>query len=175
MTDEITTRTELLLAMDREWEALERLLEHTSDRELTGKTDAKGWSSKDHLAHLATWGESVVRMIRDGVPRWEGLGLNRELYEAPGWDEKNEEIRQRSQVDTLEEVRAHLDNVHHDMRRIVDGMGDAELLRPLAEVADGGKGETIMRRVLGSFPWHYAEHREYIERILATSGDSRAS
>lgn len=167
MSDEITTRTELLLSMDREWEALERLLEHADTDDLVGKTDPAGWSSKDHLAHLATWGQSAISMIRDGTSRWDGLGISRGLYETPGWDEKNEAIRQQSEGDSLDAVRAHLDNVHHDMRRIVDGMTDADLLRPLAEVAEGGEGETIMRRILGTFPWHVAEHRAYIERILA--------
>lgn len=88
------------------------------------------------------------------------------MFETPGWDDKNEAIRQQSQVESLDEVRAHLERVHHDMRRIVDAMSDAELSCPLADVAEGGNGETIIRRLLGTFVWHVAEHREYIGRIL---------
>lgn len=166
MPEELTTKTDLILAMDREWEALKHTIDHAAPSELTGKTDPAGWSSKDHLDHLASWANSVLVPLRDGRPRWEGLGIDRALFDTEGYDEKNEVIRQHSRGLSLEEVVARLESIYLEVRRIVDEKPDADLLRPFLDYAEGGSGETLMRRIEGSFPRHFREHREYIERIL---------
>lgn len=166
MPEELTTKTDLVLAMDREWEALKHTIDHADPSELTDKTDPAGWSSKDHLDHLASWANSVLVAVRDGRPRWEGLGIDRALFETEGYDEKNEVIRQLSLDLSLDEVVARLTSIYLEVRRIVDEMSDADLLKPFADYVDGGSGETLMRRIAGSFPRHFREHQEYIERIL---------
>jgi len=168
MSDQITTKTDLILAMDREWEVLQRLIAGAGEPELTHKTDAAGWSSKDHLAHLAAWGNSVLLMVRDGTPRWDGLGIDRAIFSTENYDEENKVIRKQTSDWSLAQVTAHLENVYLEFRRMVDEMSDADLLRPLSDYAEGGEGETLMRRILGTFPWHFEEHREYIERILTS-------
>jgi len=167
MTDQIDTKTELLEAMDHEWERLYRLIMDTGPDVLVEKRDSAGWSAKDHLAHLAVWENSVLTMLRDGTPRWEGLGIDRAIYSLEDFDPENEVIRRNTAGMPLEEVVAFLKNTQDEMRRHVDGMTDEALLRPLSDFAEGGQGETVMRRLLGTFPWHQAEHRAYIERILA--------
>lgn len=163
----IVTTSDLMPALDTEWNALKRLVEQSRDADLTGKTDAAGWSSKDHLAHLATWAHSVVRMVREGTPRWEGLGISKAVYETPGWDEKNEIIRQATRDLPLDEVMRRLEDIQRDIVGIVEGMSDEELNRSLADFAEGGEGESLIRRIVGTFPDHYEEHRIYIEYILA--------
>lgn len=168
MTDQIDTKTELLDATDREWEKMDRLLMDADPVALVEKTDPAGWSSKDHVAHLAAWGHSLLLMLRDGTPRWEGLGVDKAIYSTQDFDPENEVIRQHTSGMTLEEVIAYLRNTQDEFRRLIDEMTDEALLRPLADYAEGGAGETVMRRILGTFPWHQAEHRRYIERILAS-------
>lgn len=162
----ITTRSELLPALEHEWEALTRTVAEADEPDLVSKTDAAGWSSKDHLAHLATWARSVMRMVREGTPRWQGLGISKAVYDSDGWDQKNEVIRQNTQEMSLDEVMRELGSIQRDIVRIVDEMPDEELKRPLADFAEGGEGETLIRRIVGTFPDHYEEHRIYIERIL---------
>lgn len=162
----ITSKDELLPALEVEWEELRRVVDAEDESDLTGKTDAAGWSAKDHLAHLATWGRSVIRMVQEGIPRWEGLGISKAVYDMPGWDEKNEVIRRNTQDMSLDDVMRELEAIQRDIVGIVEEMSDAELNRPLADYAEGGEGETLIRRMVGTFPDHYEEHRIYIERIL---------
>jgi hypothetical protein len=162
----IATKADLLPALDREWVALRQLVDGTDSTALVDRTDPAGWSSKDHLAHLATWARSVIQMVREGVPRWEGLGISKAVYDTPGWDEKNEVIRQASRKVSLTEVMQQLTDIQNDIVKIVDEMSDEELNRPIAEFAEGGEGESLIRRIVGTFPDHYEEHRVYIERIL---------
>lgn len=164
----ITSKAELLPAMELEWEALKRTARAADEQDLIDKTDPAGWSSKDHLAHLATWARSVIRMVREGTPRWEGLGISKEVYDTDGWDEKNEVIRQNTQGVSLDEVMSQLESIQREIVEIVEEMPDDELNRPLADFAEGGDGETLIRRIVGTYPDHYEEHRIYIERILAS-------
>jgi hypothetical protein len=167
----ITTKDVLLSALEAEWNALNRLVEATDPGDLLDRTDPVGWSSKDHLAHLAVWARSVIRMVREGIPRWEGVGISKTVYDTPGWDEKNEVIRQATLEVPLDQVMHQLAEIQHDIVRIVEGMSDEELNRPLADFAEGGEGETLIRRIIGTFPDHYEEHRIYIQRILREQGD----
>lgn len=164
----ITTKAELLPALDAEWNALDLLVQSTDPNDLVEKTDPAGWSPRDHLAHLAMWARSVIRMVREGIPRWEGLGISKAVYNTPGWDEKNEAIRQTTLALSLEQVMHQLADIQHDIVRMVEGMSDEELNRPLADFAEGGERETLIRRIVGTFPDHYEEHRIYIERILSS-------
>jgi hypothetical protein len=167
----ITSKDELLSALDVEWRALRRVVDEAEPEALTAQTDAAGWTSTDHLAHLAVWARSVVRMVREGIPRWEGLGISRAVYETPGWDEKNEVIRQNTRGMSSDAVMAELAAIQRDIVAIVGELTDVELNRPLAEFADGGEGETLIRRIVGTFPDHYEEHRGYIGRILNQGTD----
>ena len=167
----ITSRDELLPALEIEWEALRGVVGEAVPEALTGRTDPAGWSSKDHLAHLAVWARSVIRMVREGVPRWEGLGISKATYDTPGWDEKNEVIRQQMQALSLDDVMGELESIQREIVAIVGGMTDEELNRPLAEFAAGGEGESLIRRIVGTFPDHYEEHRGYIRRLLLQEPD----
>lgn len=163
---DITSKDELLPALETEWRAIQAVADAADPAHLIARTDAAGWSAKDHLAHLAVWARSVIRTLREGVPSWKGLGISKAVYDTPGWDEKNEVIRQNTRHLSLDEVVDELAAIQRDIVAIVEEMSDEDLNRPLVELLEDGDGETLIRRIVGTFPDHYEEDRGYIERLL---------
>lgn len=166
MTDVVMSKAQLLTKFERAWNALQVTLGEADDTELTTKTDAAGWSGKDHLAHLAAWANSALVMVRDGRPQWAGLGVEQKLYDAGNIDEINEVVRQQSVDLSLKKVTAQLTGIHQELIRVVDALSDRELMRPCSSFVDGGQDIEMMQKLNGNGPDHYDEHRAYIIAIL---------
>ena len=164
----IPTAQEMVVEMQRAWSDLRAVVDAATPDELVEKTDAAGWSAKDHLAHLDAWDTSVLVMIRDGRPQWEGLGIDQAMYDEEGYDHKNEVIRQHSVAAPLDEVRASLASTHNEFVRVLEGMTDEQLHRPANDYVPGSGDFEIAHKIMGNTYMHYDEHREYIERILAS-------
>lgn len=159
---------EIVGSMERSWEALQAVIDAADADDLDRKTDAAGWSVKDHLANLDAWANSVLVMIRDGRLQWEGLGIDRDLFEEEDYDRKNEVIRQRTVDASLEEVRAALAATHEAFVGLLRGMTDEEIRRPCDDFVPGAGEFEIAHKVMGNTYMHYDEHRVWIERILAS-------
>lgn len=166
MTDVVMSKAQLRTKFERAWNALQSTLGESNEKDLTTRTDAAGWSAKDHLAHLAAWGNSALVMIRDGRPQWEGLGIDKALFDTEGYDEKNEAIRQQTADWSLKKVTSHLTEIHEGLLKALDGMSDADLLKPCSDFVKGGQDVEIVHKINGNGPDHYDEHRAYIEKIL---------
>lgn len=160
---------EIVAEMERAWAELQAMVDAAEPDDLVRKTDAAGWSSKDHLAHLDAWDRSVLEMIRDGRPQWETLGLERELLDEEwDYDRQNEIIRQQTVDAPLDEVRSALAATHDAFVRLLRGMTDEEIRRPSNDFVPGSGEFEIAHKVMGNTYMHYDEHRVYIERILAS-------
>lgn len=166
MTDVVMSKAQLMTKFERAWNALQSTLAESNEADLTTKTDAAGWSAKDHLAHLAAWANSVLVMVRDGRPQWEGLGIDKAVFDTEGYDEENEVIRQQTVDTPLDKVTSQLTDVHKELVRILEGMSDADLMRPCSDFVEGGQDFEIVHKLNGNGPDHYDEHRAYIARIL---------
>ena len=166
MTDVVISKAQLMTKFERAWNALQSTLGESNEADLTTKVDAAGWSSKDHLAHLAAWANSVLVMIRDGRPQWEGLGIDQAMFDTGNYDEENEVIRQQTIDLPLKKVTAHLTEVHKGLLKALEGMSDADLLKPCSDFVEGGPDTGIVHKINGNGPDHYDEHRAYIEKIL---------
>lgn len=159
---------EIVSSMGRSWDALQAVVDAADADDLVRKTDAAGWSVKDHLANLDAWDNSVLVMIRDGRPQWEGLGIEQDLFEEEDYDRKNEVIRQRTIDASVEEVRAALASTHNEFVRVLGGMTDEAIGRPSNEYVPGSGDFEIAHKIMGNTYMHYDEHRVWIERILAS-------
>ena len=60
VSQEPRNKAELEASIDHWWDALQAVIGRYTEAELTGPTDAAGWTVKDHLAHLAAWERSMV-------------------------------------------------------------------------------------------------------------------
>lgn len=160
------TREQLLTAFDSEWHALMNEIEGVSDVDLIEKTDASGWNTRDHLANLSAWLQSVIVMIRDGKPQWTGLDAPKELYGTDDYDPLNEAIRHRTIAWSPQEVIEELRSRHNEMIQIVSGMSDADLLKPANDFVENSGDFAICYKIDGNGPYHYREHRAWIAGIL---------
>lgn len=168
------SRDQLLTAFATEWDALITLVTAHAEDELLQKTDAAGWNTRDHLAHLGAWLNSVIVMVRDGQPQWTGLGAPQRLFSFADYDPLNEAIRQNtidwSFADALNLLRTN----HETMVEIVSGMSDEDLLKPVDDFVAGAGTFAICFKIDGNGPHHYREHRGWIQAILDQDGDDAA-
>lgn len=168
MTDDhpIPSRDELLADFDASWNAIQHLVESTSEDDLTTKTDAAGWTAKDHLAHLNAWERGVLGMLRDGRPQWDGMGISRSTFEEEGYDDKNESIRQQSQRQSLSQVVSALNQTHHALADEIRSRPWDDVLREANAFVPGAGDFSFVHKIIGNGPEHVGEHLVYIRRIL---------
>ena len=166
MTDVVISKAQLMTKLERAWNALQSTLAESNEDDLTTRTDAAGWTPKDHLAHLAAWSNSALVMVRDGKPQWEGLGVDKAMFDTEGYEQKNEAVRQQTADWSLDQVTSHLTEIHREVVRVLEGMSDADLARPCSSYVEGGQDFEIVHKINGNGPDHYDEHRAYIEKIL---------
>ena len=93
MTEEISSKAELLDAIRKEWKALSDKMSSLSQEELVFPGAMGDWSVKDILSHLTAWEKLLLEWYeasrRGGRPQVPGPGLtwaeldllNRQLYE----------------------------------------------------------------------------------------------
>lgn len=162
------TRDQLLRDFATEWDALMAVVGPTDNPALLDHTDAAGWNTRDHLAHLIAWLEGVIRMIRDGTPQHIGTGVSLDLFVSGDYDAMNEVIRQKTIDLPVASVIARLTANHDEIVGIVAGMSDDALLTPVDDFVAGGGEFGICFKIDGNGPHHYREHRGWIEEILAS-------
>ena len=166
------TRQQLLDGFATEWDALMAVVTRVDEDDLLTRTDAAGWNVRDHLANLGAWLNSVTVMVRDGQPQWTGLGVPEKLFGFADYTPLNEAIRQRTIDTPVAEVIAALRNRHETLVSIVAAMSDDDLLKPVNDFVPGGGDFAICYKIDGNGPYHYREHREWIETILGNEGAS---
>lgn len=163
------TMEELLSANEGAWSDLQALIDRHSADELTTARDAAGWTSKDHLAHLAAWESGVLHVLRDGWPQWQGTGVSAELFSRRRDDDFftiNEEIRHQNADRPLDDVVAGLGSVHEAMQETIRALGEAGLQRPVDDFRHDGTTLPVIDWIPGDSCDHYDEHRGYIARML---------
>jgi hypothetical protein len=170
---EVTTKKELLEHIERDWSAINQLLDGLSDHQWTGITDAEGWTVKDHLTHLSAWENSVIALLT-GKPRHEGLGVSEEVYFSEDYDVINQAICQNHWHDSLEEVRGQFQSTHAQLMRLIEPLSDEDLNQPYAHYLPDEPGEgndrPAINLVYGNTSDHFREHQGWIEAMLDAVG-----
>lgn len=174
MTDlpEPMTRQQLLDDFAQEWDALLKVVDSADDDALLSRTDTAGWNARDHLAHLITWLQGVTHMLREGKPQHVGMGIPAELYSQIDYDPMNEAIRERTINWSFPLVVNYLRASHEEIVGIVSHMSDEDLLKPVNDFVEGGGDFAICYKIDGNGPYHYREHRGWIEVILNQNDDA---
>lgn len=161
----ITTKTELLSAIDAGWNSLTDALSHLGETQLTGPTDAEGWTGKDHLVHLAAWERSMLYLLA-GKPRHAGLGVDEMLYLSGDFDAINAAIQSQQRDASLAGALAELRRVHEKLRASLAGLSDEDLQKTyshyLPDEPGDDDGSPISDRLVGNTSQHFAEHLPWI-------------
>ncbi len=137
---------------------------------MTEIRDAQGWAVQDHLVHLAAWERSVVVFLQ-GMPRHEGLGVDKQLFHSGDEDAVNAAIQGQRKDISLDEALNELRTVHGELLRLVAPLSDDDLYRANSDYQPEETGERDERPVIGMIYGntanHYREHQEWIESLVS--------
>jgi hypothetical protein len=124
-----TTKNELLIEIQKEWEALGQFLMNLSSEQMIQPGAIGNWSPKDVLAHLAEW----QRMCLD----WYHAGLHGETPHLPAegfkWSQMpalNQKIFEKYRDQPLEFVQDLFRSTHRQMLGVVEGLSQEEIFKP---------------------------------------------
>ncbi|CAA9556578.1 MAG: hypothetical protein AVDCRST_MAG18-722 [uncultured Thermomicrobiales bacterium] len=162
-------KAEVLARIAASHATLQATLGQWTDAQLTGPTDAQGWTIKDHLTHLAAWERSMVSLLH-GRPRHEGLGVPEAVYQRDEIDEINAAIRERHKDCSLAEARELFADTHRQMLTTLDARTYDDLLKPyshyLPDEPGDDNGSPVLDKVMGNTAEHYAEHLPWMAAIV---------
>jgi uncharacterized damage-inducible protein DinB len=82
------TKSELLARIASARDALNDAVAALTEDELADLRDGAGWSTADHLSHIAAWERMIVAHLTDGSDH-EIVGIDCERYDAATLDELN--------------------------------------------------------------------------------------
>lgn len=161
----------LLAEIERRWNAFQEYLKTLTDEQITGLTDAAGWTIKDHLTHLAAWEDGVYGLLT-GRPRREQMDIDertwQETWDTRDFDRINALIRQRHQHRPPAEVLAMFQDVHRRLIGKIQSMSDEDLQRPYRHFEPDSDSETPITVVITlNTSGHYDEHLPWIQAIAA--------
>jgi hypothetical protein len=155
------------------WVQLQTVLDSFSEEQMTERTDAGGWTVKDHLAHLATWERGIIALLRR-QPRYEAMGLDAATVQNNDEGELNRKLRAQFVNASLSEVRENLRDAHDGLAALVDSLEPDDLLKTYSAYQPGepgeDTGEPVLRWVVGNSSGHYLEHLPWIKRLATGSG-----
>ena len=151
-------KEDLMLAIDREWIALMRLVESLTAEQMT-TPDAGGWSPKDNLAHLSTWMNYMCRADLGGEPSHIVLGIDEQKLKKLDEDGENAVIFERNRKRTTDDVLNELRVTYSETIKTLNNTSFSNLMKPLND--DLSKPSTL-ESVLGNTSEHFAEHRVYL-------------
>lgn len=164
--DSPRNKDEMIARIDRSWSELDQVVAGLSQEQLTGPRDAAGWSVKDHLAHLTAWERMMLLLVRDRVPAYRGLGIDQALSESGDFDAENAAIDAKTKDQPWAEVEAERQQVHREMRALLEALPEEDLRKPYSAYIAGGPDRPVYEWVNGNTWGHFEEHRGWIEELV---------
>lgn len=166
---QINSKQALLDEMEQAWDELEAALRRLSPAQLTVPTDAEGWTGKDHVVHMAAWGQSVIYLLQH-KPRHEGLGIDEQLYLAGAYDAMNAVIQRQNSALPLDQALAWLSSTHAKLLTLVQEMSDEDLAKPyrfyLPDEPGEGDGPPAHKVIYANSAGHYREHQAWLASLV---------
>jgi hypothetical protein len=163
------TKAELIEEINKNWTALQAVLDGLSPEEMTTKKDAAGWAIKDHLMHIAAW-ERSANFLLEGRPRHTALNVDKELYLDDLEDAINDAIFKQVAALPAEKALARLRDVHAETMDLLKPLKEADLHLPysayLPDEVGEGEGPEVIKVIYGNTAEHYAEHLGWIEALI---------
>jgi hypothetical protein len=163
----------LTQAIEEARTALEAAFTHLPDAKIAAPSTPKDWSVKDHLAHLATWAQGIVALLRR-EHRWESMGLTHDFIENNDIDVINNVIYERYKDHSLAEIRAYFNEVHQNLLAELAKLNDSDLQRSYDEfqgevtgIYDPDDKRPVINWIVGNTSGHYAEHLPWIQNTIA--------
>jgi hypothetical protein len=168
MTDApVMSKSELLGKMQDGWNNFSAYAKSLSVDQLTKPKDAVGWTARDHLVHLVAWEDGTTALL-DQQSQRDVMHVDEATWKTGDFDKINAVIQQHYKDVALEGVLKMLEEAHHRLFSKVQSMSDADLQLPYKHFAPHSQRENpIIGWIQGNSYDHYAEHRPWIEAIVA--------
>jgi len=159
------TTAELLKAIEREWGLLLAVAETLTDAQMT-TPDAGGWSPKDNLAHLTEWMNILMGYHLDSRPAHKVMKVPETV--TAGWSMEviNPVLFERNRDLPRKDVMRKLKRTYTQLYAKLKATPFKTLLKP--RHADDPKKRPVLLWVLGDTTEHFKEHRQTIQRGIAT-------
>jgi len=155
-----STKSELLERILPAREELLRTITSLSLEDLS-RPGHEGWSTKDHLAHVAAWQRMVVAHLRDGTDH-AVLGMGPEVYAAAGLEVLNTRIYELHRNDPASDVLGEFNDACATLKAIASGLSDKQLAAPYWE----DDTRPVIDKIASDSYRHDIEHLEWIEELL---------
>ncbi|HEX2906952.1 MAG TPA: ClbS/DfsB family four-helix bundle protein [Phototrophicaceae bacterium] len=157
------TKADLLEQMQTGWVGLSACLKMFNAAQMTGPTDAGGWTIKDHLAHLSAW-ESGLYGLLQGQSMRAVMGLDAETWQCEGFDPINAVLYQQHRNEPLDEVLHQLFDQHPQLTEKVEAMS-AEDLQKIYDI--DGRWQVPIGGFIAAVTYrHFQMHQPWIEALV---------
>ncbi len=158
-------KANLLQRLEQGWDELQTYLAALTPEQLTGPTDAAGWTVKDHITHLAAWEDGLGKLLQK-QPFRVAMDLDLAIW-GHGEDVENELIRQRYRGWSMAEVMQHFQRAHERLLAQINAMTDDDLRLAYKDYdAETTQNVPIVEKIIGNSFGHYAEHIPWIEALV---------
>jgi uncharacterized protein (TIGR03083 family) len=152
------------------WSELQQALDSFSEEQMTERTDANGWSIKDHLAHLIPWERGITALLKH-EPRYAAMGVDVSQHDDE--DRLNEILREPFRSASLSEIRRQLREAHDALTAAVESLGPDDLFESYSHYQPHEPGEErgdpVLRWVVGNSSGHYLDHLPWIRQIAGST------
>ena len=164
------SKTEFQEQLEYSWSQLQQTLDSLTEEQMTERTDAVGWTVKDHLAHLVVWEQGIIALL-GREPRYEAMGVDLQTAQRMnegGW--LNQILRAQHRSASLSDVRARLRETHEELTAVVGSLQPEDLLKSYfhyqPDEPGDDSGEPVLRWVIGNSSGHYLEHLPWIRQLV---------
>lgn len=170
MASEEISVSSLLSRLQTGWDTFQAYLKSLTPEQLTGPTDAEGWTAKDHITHLAAWEDGIAALLRK-QSRQEQMGLDDTLWASGSFDAQNAVIRDQHKHKSLDEVMQYFTDAHQRLVEAVQSLTDDDLKRSYDYYAqkpgvDDSPDRMVIWSIVGNSYGHYEEHQPWIDAIV---------
>ena len=159
MTSDTATRETLLAGIRDGYNMFASLLRGIRPGDQIRPLDG-GWSVAEHVAHLASWEQLAMAVLRGDHPN-EAMGITAEEWQQDT-DGINDALQRKHAGISFDAARSFWQEVHASLMAAIDVSTDAELTRPLGAGAD----DTVRDLIEGNTVGHYEEHAGWIREKL---------
>lgn len=158
-------KMELLSYMQERADALIAFTDALPDATWIGRTDAAGWTIKDHVAHLMYWGRAEIALLLHGTSLQQSTAMPDAIWNSGDFDQMNEWSRQSTQSESPAAIRAERDRVFAKLFEVIGGFSEADLARPVRDFGLEDSDRTLMAVCADFYGDHFEEHHRYIEQL----------
>lgn len=160
MTDQISSKVELLKAIRTERQALEAAVNSLGEGQMVEPVFDGGWSVKDTLAHISAWEQLMIGWVEQSL---RGEAPQRPITGDDWVDELNARLYAENEKKPLAEVREEFADSYRQAVALVEGLKEEDLFDP--ERFAWRDGSPLWQMVAANTNWHYEEHREAIAAL----------